>query len=67
MNARLNLSGSPLAARAMKCHASASTRIADAGRGVLDESWANAAKHYDEEQLAAPVHGSGFSCVEGTS
>ncbi|CAM5540501.1 Alkyl hydroperoxide reductase AhpD OS=Streptomyces antimycoticus OX=68175 GN=SANT12839_013520 PE=4 SV=1 [Streptomyces antimycoticus] len=25
------------------------------GRGVTDELWANAAKHYDEEQLAALV------------
>ncbi|MEV0225841.1 carboxymuconolactone decarboxylase family protein [Streptomyces sp. NPDC050704] len=28
------------------------TRIADAAGGVTDEVWANAAKHYDEEQLA---------------
>jgi AhpD family alkylhydroperoxidase len=31
------------------------TRIADAAGGVADEAWANAAKHYDEEQLAALV------------
>jgi AhpD family alkylhydroperoxidase len=31
------------------------TRIADAGPGVTDEAWANAAKHYDEDQLAALV------------
>jgi AhpD family alkylhydroperoxidase len=31
------------------------TRIADAAGGVTDEVWANAAKHYDEEQLAALV------------
>lgn len=31
------------------------TRIADAVSGVTDEAWANAAKHYDEEQLAALV------------
>lgn len=31
------------------------TRIADAAEGVTDEAWANAAKHYDEEQLAALV------------
>ena len=31
------------------------TRIADAGGGVTDEAWANAAKHYDEDQLAALV------------
>ncbi|RBM08212.1 carboxymuconolactone decarboxylase family protein [Streptomyces sp. PT12] len=29
------------------------TRIADAAGGVSDEAWANAAKHYDEEQLAS--------------
>ncbi|GHC68296.1 carboxymuconolactone decarboxylase family protein [Streptomyces flavofungini] len=31
------------------------TRIADAAGGVPDEVWANAAKHYDEEQLFALV------------
>ncbi|MGP4048375.1 carboxymuconolactone decarboxylase family protein [Streptomyces sp. 2A115] len=31
------------------------TRIADAAGGVTDEAWADAAKHYDEEQLAALV------------
>ncbi|MBY8843371.1 carboxymuconolactone decarboxylase family protein [Streptomyces sp. SP2-10] len=31
------------------------TRIADASGGVTDEAWADAAKHYDEEQLAALV------------
>ncbi|WP_217170653.1 carboxymuconolactone decarboxylase family protein [Streptomyces sp. AC512_CC834] len=31
------------------------TRIADAGGGVTDEAWANAAEHYDEEQLTALV------------
>ncbi|MFD0314796.1 carboxymuconolactone decarboxylase family protein [Streptomyces flavalbus] len=29
------------------------TRIADGAGGVSDEVWANAAKHYDENQLAA--------------
>jgi AhpD family alkylhydroperoxidase len=29
------------------------TRIADAAGGVTDEAWANAAKHYDNDQLAA--------------
>jgi AhpD family alkylhydroperoxidase len=29
------------------------TRIADAAGGVTDEAWANAAKHYDTDQLAA--------------
>ncbi|MET8096617.1 carboxymuconolactone decarboxylase family protein [Streptomyces sp. NPDC005236] len=31
------------------------TRVADAARGVGDEVWANALKHYDEEQLTALV------------
>jgi AhpD family alkylhydroperoxidase len=31
------------------------TRIADAAGGVGDEAWANAAQHYDSEQLAALV------------
>ncbi|MGA5543314.1 carboxymuconolactone decarboxylase family protein [Mycobacterium sp. NPDC051198] len=31
------------------------TRIADAAGGVSDEVWANAVKHYDEDQLAALV------------
>jgi AhpD family alkylhydroperoxidase len=29
------------------------TRIADAAGGVTDEAWANAAQHYDEQQLGA--------------
>ncbi|MFE2068926.1 carboxymuconolactone decarboxylase family protein [Streptomyces sp. NPDC059467] len=29
------------------------TRVADAASGVTDEAWANAAKHFDEDQLAA--------------
>jgi AhpD family alkylhydroperoxidase len=31
------------------------TRIADAAEGVTDEAWANAAKHYDDDQLVALV------------
>ena len=31
------------------------TRIADAAGGVNDEAWAAAAKHYDDDQLAALV------------
>mgnify|MGYP001144294227 CR=1 FL=1 len=31
------------------------TRIADAAGGVSDEVWANAARYYDEDQLAALV------------
>ena len=31
------------------------TRLADAAGGVSDETWANAVKHYDEDQLAGLV------------
>lgn len=31
------------------------TRIADAAGGVTDEAWAEATKHYDDDQLAAIV------------
>lgn len=31
------------------------TRIADAAGGVSDDVWQNAAKHYDEDQLAALI------------
>jgi AhpD family alkylhydroperoxidase len=31
------------------------TRTADAATGVTDEAWANAVKHYDDDQLAALV------------
>ena len=31
------------------------TRVADAATGVTDEAWANAAKHYDEDQLGGLV------------
>jgi AhpD family alkylhydroperoxidase len=31
------------------------TRIADGAGGVTDEAWANAAEHYDEDQLIALV------------
>ncbi len=31
------------------------TRIADAAGGVTDEAWANAARHFDEDQLGALV------------
>ncbi|HEV7647878.1 MAG TPA: carboxymuconolactone decarboxylase family protein [Actinophytocola sp.] len=31
------------------------TRTADAAGGVTDDAWANAAKHYDDEQLVALV------------
>lgn len=31
------------------------TRIADAAGGVSDETWANAAKHFDEDQLTGLV------------
>ncbi|MFH7334503.1 carboxymuconolactone decarboxylase family protein [Streptomyces sp. KHY 26] len=41
------------AERAALALAEEGTRIADAAAGVGDETWANAAEHYDEEQLAA--------------
>jgi AhpD family alkylhydroperoxidase len=31
------------------------TRLADAAGGVTDDAWANAAKHYDQDQLGALV------------
>jgi AhpD family alkylhydroperoxidase len=31
------------------------TRIADAAGGITDQAWANAAKYYDDDQLAALV------------
>jgi AhpD family alkylhydroperoxidase len=31
------------------------TRIADGATGITDEAWANAAKHYDDDQVAALV------------
>ncbi|MEY9996402.1 AhpD family alkylhydroperoxidase [Streptomyces sp. V4I8] len=31
------------------------TRIADAAGGVTDEAWANAAEHFDEDQLVALI------------
>ncbi len=31
------------------------TRIADGAVGVTDEAWANAAKHYDDDQLVALI------------
>ena len=31
------------------------TRIADASGGVTDQAWANASKHYDDDQLTALV------------
>ncbi|MDT0403506.1 MULTISPECIES: carboxymuconolactone decarboxylase family protein [Streptomyces] len=31
------------------------TRLADASGGVSDDAWANAAKHYDEDQLVALI------------
>ncbi|MEV8076638.1 carboxymuconolactone decarboxylase family protein [Streptomyces pseudogriseolus] len=31
------------------------TRIADAAGGVTDEAWANAAKHYNEDELTALI------------
>ena len=31
------------------------TRVADSSGGVTDEAWANAARHYDDDQLAGLV------------
>jgi AhpD family alkylhydroperoxidase len=43
------------AERAALALAEEGTRLADAAPGVSDDVWANAAKHYNEEQLAALV------------
>ncbi|MEU4425069.1 carboxymuconolactone decarboxylase family protein [Actinoplanes sp. NPDC024001] len=43
------------AERAALAVAEQGTRVADAGTGVDDEVWAAAAKHYDDDQLAALV------------
>ncbi len=43
------------AERAALAVAEQGTRIADAAGGVTDEAWADAAKHYDTDQLAALV------------
>ncbi|MFI9642185.1 carboxymuconolactone decarboxylase family protein [Micromonospora sp. NPDC051925] len=43
------------AERAALALAEEGTRVADAAGGVSDEVWAQAAKHYDEEQLTALV------------
>lgn len=43
------------AERAALALAEEGTRIADAATGVPDEVWENAAKHYNEEELAALV------------
>ncbi|MEY9845352.1 carboxymuconolactone decarboxylase family protein [Streptacidiphilus sp. MAP5-3] len=46
--------------RAALALAEQGTRTADAGEGVSDEVWEQAAKHYDEEQLTALVLLVGF-------
>ncbi|MGW3495476.1 carboxymuconolactone decarboxylase family protein [Streptomyces sp. NPDC001020] len=43
------------AERAALALAEEGTRVADAATGVSDEVWANAAKHYGQEQLTALV------------
>jgi AhpD family alkylhydroperoxidase len=43
------------AERAAIALAEEGTRLADAASGVSDDVWANAAKHYNEEQLAALI------------
>ena len=45
------------AERAALALAEEGTRLADAAGGVSDEVWANAAEHFDEEQLLALVSG----------
>jgi alkylhydroperoxidase family enzyme len=45
----------PLAQRSIPGLAEQGTRIADGAGGVTNEAWANAAKHYDDDQLAALV------------
>jgi len=37
------------------CRSAVGSRPGHAAGGVTDEPWANAAKHYDEDQLAALV------------
>ncbi|WP_227978912.1 carboxymuconolactone decarboxylase family protein [Nocardia spumae] len=41
--------------RAALALAEEGTRLADAGRGVSDETWADVRKHYDDDQIAALV------------
>ena len=43
------------AERAALAVAEQGTRIADAAGGVTDEAWADAAKHFDEDQLVALI------------
>nr|WP_205740988.1 carboxymuconolactone decarboxylase family protein [Haloactinopolyspora alba] len=43
------------AERAALALAEEGTRLADAAGGVSDEVWANAAKHYDDDELGALV------------
>ncbi|WP_433734614.1 carboxymuconolactone decarboxylase family protein [Nocardia sp. CA-129566] len=43
------------AERAALALAEEGTRIADAGRGVSDETWAEVREHYDDDQIAALV------------
>lgn len=43
------------AERAALALAEEGTRLADSGRGVSDETWADARKHYDDDQIAALV------------
>ncbi|MEU1791181.1 carboxymuconolactone decarboxylase family protein [Streptomyces sparsogenes] len=43
------------AERAALAFAEEGTRVADAATGVSDEVWADAAKHYDEDQIATLV------------
>jgi AhpD family alkylhydroperoxidase len=43
------------AERAALALAEEGTRLADAGHGVSDETWAQVCKHYDDDQIAALI------------
>ena len=43
------------AERAALALAEEGTRLADAGHGVSDETWAQVRKHYDDDEVAALV------------
>ncbi|WP_040691159.1 carboxymuconolactone decarboxylase family protein [Nocardia vinacea] len=44
------------AEQAVLAFAEEGTRLADANRGVSDETWAQVRKHYDDDQIAALVY-----------
>jgi len=55
MDARFSYYGNRVAAKFTKYLNSAGAVVSNSAGGVTDEAWANAAKHYDEDQLAALV------------